>query len=26
VESQGEDGQAREKPVCVAEWVVRYYR
>jgi acyl dehydratase len=26
VESRGEDGQAREKPVCVAEWVVRYYR
>jgi acyl dehydratase len=26
VEGQGKDGQAQEKPVCVAEWVVRYYR
>jgi acyl dehydratase len=25
VESQGKDGQAQEKPCCVAEWVIRYY-
>ena len=25
VEGQGKDGQAQEKPCCVAEWVIRYY-
>ena len=25
VESQGKDGRAREKPCCVAEWLIRYY-
>ena|SRR5690348_1274603 len=24
VEGQGKDGQAQEKPCCVAEWVIRY--
>ncbi len=25
VEGQGKDGQAQEKPCCVAEWLIRYY-
>jgi acyl dehydratase len=26
VESQGVDGQPPDKPCCVAEWLIRYYR